>query len=132
MILSSTVDRKVKYAGWMEYCASKAALTRAIEILAHEEPAIEVLGIYPGLTKTTMITGIMSGKYSGIMDDTEIQRFRDFDRDGDVEPPEWCATAIAKLALKVEKGGKSGHTQYYYEHVPDCKYGLTSLIESKL
>jgi hypothetical protein len=67
-----------------------------------------------------MIDGLVEGKYLGVMADHEIERFRIWDEIGDemVEPPELCGKAVAKLALGLFEGGKSGETLYYDEHVP--------------
>ncbi|KAK3202662.1 hypothetical protein GRF29_154g339786, partial [Pseudopithomyces chartarum] len=101
IILSSGCDKDISYHGWMPYCSTKAALTRFIEMLAHEEPLICVQGVYPRLTRTRMPKDVIAGKYKGIMADHEIERFRIWNEIGDqmVEPPEWCGDAVAKLAL---------------------------------
>ncbi|KAI4709482.1 hypothetical protein J4E85_002034 [Alternaria conjuncta] len=120
IILSSACDDTVSYHGWMPYSTTKAALTRFISCLAHEEPLLSVQGVYPKLTRTKMIDGLVEGKYRGVMADHEIERFRIWDEMGDemVEPPELCGEAVAKLALGLFEGGKSGETLYYDEHVP--------------
>ncbi|KAF2829045.1 NAD(P)-binding protein [Ophiobolus disseminans] len=120
IILSSACDEKVTYHGWSSYCTSKAALTRFITCLAHEEPGISVQGVYPRLTRTSMVEGLVQGTYRGVMADHEVERFKIWDNMGDetVEPPEWCGEAVAKLALGLFEGGKSGETLYYDEHVP--------------
>lgn len=120
IILTSACDTNVTYHGWSPYCTSKAALTRFISCLAHEEQGISVQGVYPKLTRTGMIEGLMQGTYQGVMADHEIERFKTWDKMGDelVQPPEWCGKAVAKLALGLYEGGKSGETLYYDEHVP--------------
>ncbi|KNG48888.1 flavin-binding monooxygenase-like protein [Stemphylium lycopersici] len=120
IILSSACDSTVSYHGWMPYSTAKAALTRFVSCLAHEEPLLSVQGVYPKLTRTKMIDGLVEGKYKNIMADHEIERFRIWDDVGDemVEPPELCGEAVAKLALGLFEGGKSGETLYYDEHVP--------------
>ncbi|CAN9220702.1 unnamed protein product [Alternaria alternata] len=53
--------------------------------------------------------------------DVTVEEDREiWDEMGDemVEPPELCGDAIAKLALGLFEGGKSGETLYYYEHIP--------------
>ncbi|EXJ94379.1 hypothetical protein A1O1_02773 [Capronia coronata CBS 617.96] len=121
IILSSTVDKNVKYAGWIQYCSSKAALTRFIQVLAHEESDVKVHGVYPGLTKTTMPAEIIAGKFTGIMTDDEVQKFRNWDKLGEIEPPEWCANAVAKLAARDIPVWTNGVCRYYYEYDPDCR-----------
>jgi len=86
----------------MHYCASKAALSRAIEILAWEEQTLHVLGIYPGLARSGMSPNLVEGKHSGLMYEEEIKKFQNWDKNDGFEPPEWCATAAAKLALGLE------------------------------
>ncbi|KAF2029670.1 NAD(P)-binding protein [Setomelanomma holmii] len=110
--LSSACDQTVTYHSWSSYCSSKAALTRFISCLAHEEPGISVQGVYPKLTRTSMIDGLVGDKalYDGIMAKHEIEKFKIWDRMGDemVEPPEWCGEAVAKLALglSLDPGGR--------------------------
>lgn len=121
IILSSAVDRSIKYAGWMQYCSTKAALTRFIEVLGHEESDVKVLGVYPGLTRTTMIDDMVARKYAGIMKDDEIQKFVDWDRNQGMEPPEWCANSVAKMSVGAVEVSTNGVCQYYYEYDPDFK-----------
>jgi len=120
LILTSACDSAVTYNGWTPYCTTKAALTRFISCLAHEEPLLSVQGVYPKLTRTKMPQDVIAGKYRGVMADHEIERFSIWNQMGDemVEPPEWCGEAVAKLALGLFEGGKSGETLYYDEHVP--------------
>jgi NAD(P)-dependent dehydrogenase (short-subunit alcohol dehydrogenase family) len=122
LILSSACDSSVTYHGWTPYCTTKAALTRFISCLAHEEPILSVQGVYPRLTRTKMIDSLIGGRgrYDGVMADHELERFRVWEGMGDemVEPPQWCGEAVAKLALGLFEGGKSGETLYYDEHVP--------------
>jgi hypothetical protein len=67
-----------------------------------------------------MTEDLIAGGHRGIMADHEIERFRVWDVMGDdmIEPPEWCGEAVAKLALGLVEGGKSGATMSYDEHVP--------------
>ncbi|KAH8724833.1 hypothetical protein GQ44DRAFT_749882 [Phaeosphaeriaceae sp. PMI808] len=120
IVLTSACDHSVTYHGWSPYCTSKAALTRFITCLAHEESGISVQGVYPKLTRTKMPEDVVNGVYRGVMANHECERFRIWDEMGDemVEPPEWCGKAVAKLALGLFEGGKSGETLYYDEHVP--------------
>ncbi|KAI8942845.1 hypothetical protein NX059_000885 [Plenodomus lindquistii] len=120
IILSSACDADITYHGWTPYCTSKAALTRFVSCLAHEEPFISVQGVYPKLTRTKMPEDVINGEYKGIMADHEIEKFRTWDEQGDpmVEPPEWCGKAIAKLALGLVEGKANGEMGYYDEHVP--------------
>lgn len=104
----------------MPYCTSKAALTRFISCLAHEEPLISVQGVYPKLTRTKMPENVIAGAFRGVMADHEIEKFRVWDKmeDSMVEPPEWCGEAVAKLAVGLVEGGRSGETLSYDVHVP--------------
>lgn len=89
-------------------------------MLAHEEPTLSVQGVYPKLTRTKMPEDIIAGKYKGVMADHEVERFRIWDEIGDqmVEPAQWCGEAVAKLAVGLFAGGRSGEVLYYDEHVP--------------
>ncbi|KAL1591396.1 hypothetical protein SLS60_012009 [Paraconiothyrium brasiliense] len=123
IILSSGCDKEISYQGWMPYCTTKAALTRFVEMLAHEEPLLTVQGVYPKLTRTKMPADVIAGKYKGIMADHEIEKFRVWNEIGEemVEPPEWCGEAVGKLALGLYPGGRSGESFDYDTigiHVP--------------
>lgn len=120
IFLTSACDQNVTYHGWSPYCSSKAALTRFISCFAHEEPSINVQGVYPKLTNTKMPESVIKGKYRGIMADHEVERFKMWGKMGEerIEPPEWCGEAVAKLVLGFFEGGKSGETMFYDEHVP--------------
>ena len=120
IILSSTCDKNVTYQGWMPYCTTKAALTRFIETLAHEEKLLTVQGVYPRLTRTKLVENVLAGDYKYVMADHEIEGFRVRNEIGDemVEPPEWCGGAVAKLAAGLYEGGPNGQTLHYDTHVP--------------
>ncbi|KIV96853.1 hypothetical protein PV10_00669 [Exophiala mesophila] len=120
IILSSACDFSVTYRGWMTYCTTKAALSRFIQLFAHENPELCVQGVYPRLTDTKMPADVVAGKYAGIMAEAEIQRFRDFAKDSSTfEPAAWCGEAVARLAYGSQMGGNTGKVLYYEEHVPD-------------
>jgi len=120
IILSSTCDKTTTFQGWIPYCTTKAALTRFIETLAHEEKLLTVQGVYPKPARTKMSEDVIAGKYKDVMADHEIERLRVWDEIGDqmVEPPEWCGEAVAKLAVGLYEGERSGETLYYDVHVP--------------
>jgi NAD(P)-dependent dehydrogenase (short-subunit alcohol dehydrogenase family) len=107
----------------MPYCTTKAALTRFIETLAHEERLLAVQGVYPRLTRTKMSEDVIAGEYEGIMADHEVERFKAWNEIGDemIEPPQWCGEAVAKLATGLFEGGSSGKTLYYDAHVSTVK-----------
>jgi len=67
-----------------------------------------------------MSEDVIAGKYKDVMADHEIERLRVWDEIGDqmVEPPEWCGEAVAKLAVGLYEGERSGETLYYDVHVP--------------
>ncbi|KAL2202844.1 NAD(P)-binding protein [Sarocladium strictum] len=116
VILSSAADSTVTYSGWSPYCSSKAALSRFIYLLHHEEEDIDVVGVYPGLTRTPMVTDLVTGKFAGKMKDSEVEAFKRMDRDGQVEPLEWSANVTAKLAVAaIETGPLSGQVNWYHE-----------------
>jgi NAD(P)-dependent dehydrogenase (short-subunit alcohol dehydrogenase family) len=120
ILLSSACDSTVTYHGWMAYCTSKAALTRFVQLLAHEEPTLHIQGVFPKLTRTKMAQDLVDGKYKGVMADHEVERFRLWNEIGDefVEPAEWCAEAVAKLAVGKFIGKESGWVGDYDVHVP--------------
>jgi NAD(P)-dependent dehydrogenase (short-subunit alcohol dehydrogenase family) len=81
--MTSACDHDVTYHGWSPYCTSKAALTRFISCLAHEESTISVQGVYPKLTRTKMPEDVINGRYRGVMANHEVERFRIWDEVGD-------------------------------------------------
>jgi NAD(P)-dependent dehydrogenase (short-subunit alcohol dehydrogenase family) len=83
IFLTSACDKGVTYHGWSPYCSSKAALTRFISCLAHEEPTISVQGVYPKLTRTKMAEDVIKGRYRGVMANHEVERFRIWEDMGD-------------------------------------------------
>ncbi|KAF2844807.1 NAD(P)-binding protein [Plenodomus tracheiphilus IPT5] len=122
IIMSSACDSDIMYHGWTPYCTSKAALTRFISCLAHEEPLISVQGVYPKLTRTAMVKGIFEDRYEGVMANHEIEKFKTWEEyNGEsesIEPPEWCAEGVSDLALGLAEGKKSGEMGFYDEHIP--------------
>ncbi len=99
VIVTSGVDLDVYYRGWSGYCSSKAALTRFIHLLAHEEPTLRVFGVLPLVTQSPMVDLIFGGAYDGVMLPEERARF-DYFRDNDmIEPPSYIADAMVKAAM---------------------------------
>jgi len=91
-----------------------------VHLLALETPEVRVQGVYPRLTDTQMPANAIAGKYDGIMTPEEVGFFQRAAKDGiTLEPPVWCAAAVARLAIGAEEGGDSGKVMYYDEHVPD-------------
>lgn len=69
---------------------------------------------------------VIAGKYKGIMMDEEIERFVNWDREGSIEPPEWCANAVARICTGVVDVSGSGECRYYYEYDLDFRVGISS------
>jgi len=111
-IISSGVDKEVLYRGWSGYCDSKAALTRFINVLAHEEPEIKVFGLLPGVTKSPMVDLIMNGTYDNVMLEEEKMKFINWEKEGVFDEPEWPAKALVKGVLG-ETDVKSGEVRYW-------------------
>ncbi|KAK7890167.1 hypothetical protein LTR67_008633 [Exophiala xenobiotica] len=100
IIVTSGVDSTVLYRGWSGYCTSKAALSRFIHLLAHEEgPDINVYGVLPLVTKSPMVDKIFNGEYDHVMQPEERERFNTWAKEGRIEPPEYIANAIVKAAV---------------------------------
>ncbi|ERR1711939_455218 len=99
IIVTSGVDSTVLYRGWSGYCTSKAALTRFIHLLAHEERDIDVYGVLPLVTKSPMVDKIFNGEYDHVMRPDERERFDTWAKEGRIEPPEHIANAIVKAAV---------------------------------
>lgn len=110
------MDKEIIYSAWTPYCSSKAALSRFIQVLGHEEDQVDVFGIYPGLTRTPMVTDLVAGKFQGKMKDSEIEKFKIWDTEGGVEPAEWSANVIAKLAAGAIEGKGQGESHWYYDY----------------
>jgi NAD(P)-dependent dehydrogenase (short-subunit alcohol dehydrogenase family) len=120
IILSSLADSEVTRIGWSSYSSAKAALTRFITILGLEEDKAKVYGIYPGLTRTSMVDDLISGKFKGKMSDEDVTWFIEQDKQDLIEPPEWTANAVSKLVVgKVE--GEHGKTVVYSDLDPDYR-----------
>jgi NAD(P)-dependent dehydrogenase (short-subunit alcohol dehydrogenase family) len=100
IIVTSGVDSTVLYRGWSGYCTSKAALSRFIHLLAHEEgPDINVYGVLPLVTKSPMVDKIFDGEYDHVMHPEERERFNTWAKEGRIEPPQYIANAIVKAAV---------------------------------
>ncbi len=111
-IISSGVDKEVLYRGWSGYCDSKAALTRFINVLGHEEPEITVFGLLPGVTKSPMVDLIMNGTYDHVMLPEEKMKFINWEKDGVFDEPEGPAKGMVKGVLG-ETDIKSGEVRYW-------------------
>lgn len=99
IIVSSGADFEVQYRGWSGYCTSKAALTRLIHLLAHEESEIDVFGVLPQVTKSPMTDKIVNGDYDQVMSSEERARFTRWLSEGRFEPARYIGGAIVKAAM---------------------------------
>ncbi|KAJ9637635.1 hypothetical protein H2204_004784 [Knufia peltigerae] len=100
IVVTSGVDSTVLYRGWSGYCTSKAALTRFIHLLAHEEKdVVDVFGVLPLVTKSPMVDKIFNGEYDEVMRPEERERFNVWAKEGKVEDPDHIARSIVKAAL---------------------------------
>jgi hypothetical protein len=70
-----------------------------------------------------MSEGLLAGKFDGVMLPQEAQRYRDWLAGGAAEPPDYCADAVAQLAVGKVQGLK-GETASYSKHVPSTKKGF--------
>jgi len=125
IVLSSGADFGILNCGWMSYCASKAALTRFLQCLAHEEDdtIVKVQGVYPRVTRTPITEDMIAGNYKGIMRDDEIAKFLQWDREGTkIEPPDWCGSAVGILAADEAEGEKHGESSYYDTQISESLY----------
>ncbi|KIW20429.1 hypothetical protein PV08_01004 [Exophiala spinifera] len=99
IIVTSGVDSTVLYRGWSGYCTSKAALTRFVHLLAHEERDMDVYGVLPLVTRSPMVEKIFNGEYDDVMVPEERERFDVWAKEGKIEPPEYIAQSIVKAAM---------------------------------
>ncbi|KAI0133808.1 hypothetical protein BJ170DRAFT_175796 [Xylariales sp. AK1849] len=99
VIVTSGVDVDVYYRGWSGYCSSKAALTRFIQLLAHEEQEMNVFGVLPLVTKSPMVDMIFEGAYDHVMLPDERERFDKWAKEGKIEHPDYIADAMVKAAM---------------------------------
>jgi NAD(P)-dependent dehydrogenase (short-subunit alcohol dehydrogenase family) len=125
IIISSGADHLIANCGWMPYCSSKAALSRFLQCLAHEEDEtlVKIQGVYPRVTRTAIAANMIAGKYKGIMRDDEIEKFLVWEKEGNkVEPPEWCGTAVGMMAADTVEGTSHGMLEYYDQQVDSRDY----------
>lgn len=98
-IVASAVDTEVIRRGWSGYCCSKAALSRLVPCLAHEEPLIRTVGIYPGITTSPINDAILGGAYNDVMLPEEIDIYVQLEKKKAFDPPKWPAAAVVRAAL---------------------------------
>jgi NAD(P)-dependent dehydrogenase (short-subunit alcohol dehydrogenase family) len=112
-IATSNADWERVLRGLCGYCDSKAALSRFIKVLAHEERDIHTVGLYPGVTHTPMVDLILDGAYTDVMYPEETAWYTDmktnkWHRPGGIELPELPARALVKIACGNIAGIESG------------------------
>ncbi len=84
--------------GWSAYCASKAGLLHLTRVLATEEPEVTAVSLRPGVVDTRMQAQIRQSE-PGAMPPSSKERFENLKEEGELEPPEVPARAIAWLVL---------------------------------
>ncbi|KAJ2807625.1 hypothetical protein H4R20_001214 [Coemansia guatemalensis] len=84
--------------GWGAYCASKAALNKLTQVLAHEEPDVVAVAVGPGVVDTEMQKFIRDKCASG-MRTNEHKGFIELQESGKLMHPSKSAAVIANLAL---------------------------------
>ncbi len=113
VIVSSAVDTEVIRRGWSGYCCSKAALSRLVPCLAHEEPLIRTVGIYPGITTSPINDAILGGAYDQVMLPEEIDIYVQLQKSKSFDPPEWPAAAIVRVALGLTEKELNGKVVWW-------------------
>lgn len=68
-----------------------------------------------------MVTDLVAGKFRGKMKDSEVDKFKAWDKDGGVELAEWSANVTAKLAAGAIGGKGQGESHWYYDYDPEYK-----------
>ena len=125
IILSSGADTRFINSGWMPYCVSKAALSRYLQCLAHEEDGsqIKIRGACPGVTRTPIAKDMLAGKYKNIMRDDEIEIFLQWSKDESfVQPQGWSGDVVGMMAADSLEGAKHGELEYYDIQVSGVEY----------
>lgn len=84
--------------GWSAYCASKAGFLHLTRVVAAEEPAVTSISLRPGVVDTEMQAEIRQSG-ADAMPEASKKRFERLKQEGELEPPEVPARAIAWLAL---------------------------------
>lgn len=84
------------------YCASKAALNIAGQVLAKEEPEITVVAFEPGTVDTEMQTSVRVGGEAAMVP-ADRALFRSFQEQGALTRPEVPGRVLAHLALRAPR-----------------------------
>ena len=90
--------------GWSNYCASKAALNMATEVLKEENPEFTIYGIAPGIVDTKMQEEIRSISPERFKDH---QRFVDYFKNGSLSHPNMVAHQIINILRTKDKNVKT-------------------------
>lgn len=85
-------------AGWGAYCAAKAALRMATEVLALEEPDIVALSLRPGMVDTGMQSGIREHGHEA-MDPDAHRGFIEAHDEGALLDPALPGASVAAVVL---------------------------------
>ena len=80
------------------YCTAKAALNHFTRVLAAEEKDVTALAVRPGVVDTKM-QDVLRNESDNAMPAEQIAYYRQLKEQGELEPPEVPARAIAWLAL---------------------------------
>ena len=80
------------------YCTAKAALNHFTRVLAAEEKDVTAVAVRPGVVDTDM-QAVLRNESDNAMPAEQIAYYRQLKKQGELEPPEIPARAIAWLAL---------------------------------
>jgi benzil reductase ((S)-benzoin forming) len=91
------------YAGWAAYCATKAAVDQASEVVALEERrhGLRVYAVAPGVVDTDMQSMVRATPANRF---PEVDRFRKIAEDGAFNSPAWVAEHLLALAFGEHHG----------------------------
>ena len=81
------------------YCTAKAALNHFTRVLAAEEKDVTSLAVRPGVVDTDM-QAVLRSENDNAMPAEQIAYYRQFKEQGELEPPETPARAIAWLCTE--------------------------------
>ncbi|KAK6355953.1 hypothetical protein TWF718_000329 [Orbilia javanica] len=102
VVLVSSGASSIYFTGWGAYGSTKAALNHLNSTLALEEPTITTVAIAPGIVDTDMQASLR-GVHGKVMSDGENAFFNSLKENNSMVKPEDVGTALANLALRVEK-----------------------------
>lgn len=108
IIFTSSGVANIPYAGFANYCASKAAMNAILGVLAQEEPDIITLAVSPGVVQTEMSTNFVT-QGRPFMTTAQATAMEQMLQSSNIIKPESVAETFAKLALAApkEKSGRS-------------------------